>query len=83
MDREHFVVPGFRVAAVAEASFGAHPSYAAGLYERDTVLYQEWNRVARRVGPRCTRPRRISVKVGNGYFERLARKGDVYNADEP
>lgn len=40
------LLPGFRVAAVAEVSFGAHPSYAAGLYERDTALYQAWSQIA-------------------------------------
>ena len=45
--REHLMVPGFRVAAMADVRWGAHPSYAAGLYERDTVLYQEWNRIAK------------------------------------
>ncbi len=45
--RDHLLVPGFRVAAVAEVPWGAHPSYAAGLYERDTVFYQQWEAIAR------------------------------------
>ncbi|MCL5116432.1 MAG: CoA transferase subunit A [Firmicutes bacterium] len=46
-DRDHLLIPGFRVAAVAEVPFGAHPSYATGIYERDTALYQSWTAIAR------------------------------------
>ncbi|PSR23890.1 MAG: 3-oxoadipate--succinyl-CoA transferase subunit A [Sulfobacillus acidophilus] len=45
--QENLLVPGFRVKAMAEVPFGAHPSYAQGLYERDTAFYQEWNRIAK------------------------------------
>lgn len=45
--QDHLLIPGFRVAAMAEVPFGAHPSYASGLYERDTALYQSWTAIAR------------------------------------
>lgn len=45
--RDHLLIPGFRVSNVAEVPFGAHPSYATGLYERDTALYQSWTAIAR------------------------------------
>lgn len=45
--RDHLLVPGFRVQALAEAPWGAHPSYASGLYERDTAFYQAWVGIAR------------------------------------
>lgn len=46
-ERDHLLIPGFRVAAVAEAPFGAHPSYATGMYQRDTALYRAWTSIAR------------------------------------
>ena len=45
--RDYLLIPGFRVKRVAEVAFGSHPSYATGLYERDTRLYQEWTRIAK------------------------------------
>lgn len=45
--RDYLMIPGFRVKGVAEVPFGAHPSYATGLYERDTRLYQEWTQLAK------------------------------------
>jgi glutaconate CoA-transferase subunit A len=45
--RHLLAVPGFRVAAVAEVPFGAHPSYAFGLYDRDTAFYRSWGEIAR------------------------------------
>ena len=45
--RDYLMIPGFRVKGVTEVPFGAHPSYATGLYERDTRLYQEWTQLAK------------------------------------
>lgn len=45
--RSSLLLPGFRVSAVAAVPFGAHPSYAAGLYERDSAFYQAWTAIAR------------------------------------
>jgi glutaconate CoA-transferase subunit A len=43
-DPNRTVFPIFVVDAVVEASFGAHPSYAHGYYDRDNTFYQEWDR---------------------------------------
>ncbi|MCL5971553.1 MAG: CoA transferase subunit A [Firmicutes bacterium] len=44
--RSSLLLPGFRVTAAAVVPFGAHPSYAAGLYERDSAFYQAWTAIA-------------------------------------
>jgi glutaconate CoA-transferase subunit A len=41
------ILPGFRVAAVCEVPFGAHPAYVEGFYGRDDAAYVEWDRLAR------------------------------------
>jgi glutaconate CoA-transferase subunit A len=41
------VLPTWAVTAVAEASHGAHPSYAHSYYERDNSFYQRWDEVSR------------------------------------
>lgn len=46
-DPNRTLIPGFAVAAVAEAPWGAHPSYAQGYYDRDMAFYLEWDRLAR------------------------------------
>ncbi|MHB1612611.1 MAG: CoA transferase subunit A [Sulfobacillus sp.] len=45
--RGELLLPGFRVSAVAHVPMGAHPSYASGLYERDTRFYQQWTAIAK------------------------------------
>ncbi len=42
------VVPGFRVASVSEAKWGAHPSYVDGFYSRDDDAYAEWDKLSRK-----------------------------------
>src|SRR5438876_4767835 len=51
---EHFdaplnaiVLPHWLVTAVSVVPGGAHPSYAAGFYERDNRFYLEWDQIAR------------------------------------
>src|SRR5438105_14115647 len=51
---EHFdaplnaiVLPHWLVTAVSVVPGGAHPSYAAGCYERDNRFYLEWDQIAR------------------------------------
>ncbi len=46
-DRDHLLLPGFRVTNVSLAPWGAHPSYVHGLYDRDTTFYTEWDALAR------------------------------------
>ena len=41
------VIPGWVIAAVAEAPGGARPSYAHGYYDRDNGFYEEWDRISR------------------------------------
>jgi glutaconate CoA-transferase, subunit A len=42
------VLPHWLVSAVSVVPGGAHPSYAAGCYERDNRFYAEWDEIARR-----------------------------------
>jgi glutaconate CoA-transferase, subunit A len=41
------VLPHWLIAAVSLVPGGAHPSYAAGCYERDNRFYREWDAIAR------------------------------------
>jgi glutaconate CoA-transferase subunit A len=41
------VLPSWVVTAVTLAPGGAHPSYAAGYYDRDNAFYKAWDRVSR------------------------------------
>lgn len=41
------VLPGWVLAAVAEAPGGAAPSYAHGYYERDNAAYKAWDAISR------------------------------------
>ena len=41
------VIPGWVIDAVAEAPFGAHPSYAHGYYDRDNDFYVAWEEISR------------------------------------
>jgi glutaconate CoA-transferase subunit A len=40
------VVPGMIVDAVVQVPYGAHPSYAFGLYDRDNAFYQAWDEIS-------------------------------------
>ena len=44
------VLPHWLVNAVSVVPGGAHPSYAAGCYERDNRFYLEWDQIARERG---------------------------------
>jgi len=46
-DPNRTLVPGFRVDAVVEEPFGAHPSYVQGYYDRDNEFYVRWEEIAR------------------------------------
>jgi glutaconate CoA-transferase, subunit A len=41
------VLPTWCVTAVAEAPYGAHPSYAHDYYDRDNGFYQRWDEISR------------------------------------
>jgi glutaconate CoA-transferase subunit A len=41
------VLPSWVVTCVAAAPHGAHPSYAAGYYDRDNAFYQAWDGISR------------------------------------
>jgi glutaconate CoA-transferase subunit A len=41
------VLPAWVLAAVAEVPGGAHPSYAAGYYDRDNDFYRRWDAISR------------------------------------
>lgn len=46
-ERDHLLIPGFRVESVSIAPWGAHPSYVQGVYDRDSTFYTEWDRISR------------------------------------
>jgi glutaconate CoA-transferase subunit A len=46
-DPNRTVVPGLFVDAVVHESYGAHPSFAQGCYDRDNQFYLEWDRISR------------------------------------
>jgi glutaconate CoA-transferase subunit A len=41
------VIPGWAITVVAQASGGAHPSYAHGYYDRDNSFYVAWDGISR------------------------------------
>ncbi len=49
-DPNRTVIPGLIVDAVVVEPFGAHPSYAQGLYDRDNRFYIEWDAISRDAG---------------------------------
>jgi glutaconate CoA-transferase subunit A len=44
---DQVILPGWAITAVAVAAHGAHPSYAAGYYDRDNDWYVEWDAISR------------------------------------
>jgi glutaconate CoA-transferase subunit A len=46
-ERDHLLLPGFRVDTVSVEPWGAHPSYVQGRYDRDQDFYSEWDRLTR------------------------------------
>ncbi len=46
-DPNRTAVPGFKVSAVVEQPWGAHPSYAQGYYDRDNEYYFEYEAATR------------------------------------
>ncbi len=45
-DPNRVLIPGFKVDAVVELPWCAHPSYAQGYYDRDNVFYLEWDAIS-------------------------------------
>jgi len=41
------VLPSWVIDAVAVVPSGAHPSYAAGYYDRDNEFYEHWDAISR------------------------------------
>jgi glutaconate CoA-transferase subunit A len=46
-DPNRTVIPGLIVSAVVHESYGAHPSYAQGYYDRDNEFYLQWDGISR------------------------------------
>jgi glutaconate CoA-transferase subunit A len=46
-DPNRTLIPGLIVDAVVHEPWGAHPSFAQGIYDRDNDFYVEWDRVSR------------------------------------
>jgi len=46
-DPDRTIVPGFRVRAVVEDPWGAHPSYSQGYYDRDNQYYMDYENTTR------------------------------------
>ncbi len=46
-DPNRTLIPGFRVSAVVQEPFGAHPSYVQGYYDRDNEFYARWEDISR------------------------------------
>ena len=44
-DPNRTLIPGIIVDAVVQEPFGAHPSYVQGYYDRDNMLYLEWDKI--------------------------------------
>ncbi len=49
-DPNRTLIPGFKVDAVVIESFGAHPSYAQGYYDRDNQFYVDWYEISKDQG---------------------------------
>jgi glutaconate CoA-transferase subunit A len=45
-DPDRTLIPGLIVNAVCHVPFGAHPSYAHGLYDRDNLFYRGWDEIS-------------------------------------
>ncbi|MGD2161754.1 MAG: CoA-transferase [Anaerolineales bacterium] len=46
-DPNRTIIPGMIVDAVVHESYGAHPSYVQGYYDRDNRMYQDWDVLSR------------------------------------
>lgn len=46
-DPNRTLIPGIIVDAVVQEPFGAHPSYVQGYYDRDNMLYLDWDKISR------------------------------------
>src|SRR2546430_1343036 len=66
------VLPHWLVTAVSVVPGGAHPSYAAGFYERDNRFYLEWDQIARDRG-RFQQWMQEHVLTSRDHAELLAR----------
>jgi glutaconate CoA-transferase subunit A len=49
-DPNRTLIPGFKVDAVVIESFGAHPSYSQGYYDRDNQFYVDWYEISKDQG---------------------------------
>ncbi len=45
--RDHLLLPAFRVASLSVEPWGAHPSYVQGVYDRDQAFYNQWDQLSR------------------------------------
>jgi len=46
-DPNRTLIPSFKVDAIVEESFGAHPSYTQGYYDRDNEFYVAWDKISK------------------------------------
>jgi glutaconate CoA-transferase subunit A len=46
-DPNRTLIPGFIVDAVCHVPYASHPSYTQGYYDRDNVLYLEWDEISK------------------------------------
>jgi len=67
-DPNRTVIPGFMVDAVVCESWGAHPSYAQGYYDRDNDFYVAWDEISRDEG-------RLSAWMDEFVFGVADRRG--------
>lgn len=80
-DPNRTIIPGFVVDAVVECSYGAHPSFAQGYYDRDNDFYRSWSAISK--SPESLEQwiqewihdtqehAGYLTKLGSEYFERL------------
>lgn len=47
-DPNRTIIPSMMVSAVVQDSWGAHPSYAQGYYDRDNSFYLDWDRISKK-----------------------------------
>jgi len=72
-DPNRTAIPGFRVKAVIEEPWGAHPSYSQGYYDRDNQYYMDYEKVTRtrEEHERFLEEWVFGVADRRGYMERL------------
>ncbi len=75
-DPNRTLIPGIIVNAVVQEPFGAHPSYVQGYYDRDNMLYLEWDKISRDPGltQEWLAEWVYDVSSREGYLEKLGEE---------